>query len=211
MFPEQVTHPDLSLCSSPGLDRFLPGRSQAMRISVGPWGKVTDIFTIRDKVVAFFLSIFLHSFVGRQRCCWESIPDWGLPDHDCWCWLQGKHCFRFTAFWVATLKTGRVTCFLLPSWKKKSKSTMGLKLCRADSYHLLRPTWGNAHILRFQLRSKAMQVWGFPGGLVVRILGFHCSGLDSTSGQGTGTPQAKQHGQMNKWIKWFIQRKCVVI
>ena len=36
VFPEQVTHPDLSLCSSPGCDRLLPGRSQPLRISVGP-------------------------------------------------------------------------------------------------------------------------------------------------------------------------------
>ena len=56
-----------------------------------------------------------------------------------------------------------------------------------------------------------MQVWGFPGGLVIRILGFHYSGLDSISGQGTGTPQAKQHGQMNEWIQWYIQRKYPVI
>ena len=33
-----------------------------------------------------------------------------------------------------------------------------------------------------------MKVWEFPGGLVITILGFHCSGLDSISGQGTGTP-----------------------
>ena len=43
-----------------------------------------------------------------------------------------------------------------------------------------------------------MKVWEFPGGLVVRIVGFHCSGLGSNSGQGTGIPQAEQHGQMNK-------------
>ena len=36
MFPEQVTHPDLSLCSSAGCDRLLPGRSQVLMFSVGP-------------------------------------------------------------------------------------------------------------------------------------------------------------------------------
>ena len=45
-----------------------------------------------------------------------------------------------------------------------------------------------------------MKVWEFPGGLVIRILGFHCSGLDLLSVRGTGTPQAKQRGQMNKVV-----------
>ena len=35
---------------------------------------------------------------------------------------------------------------------------------------------------------------------MIRILGFHCSGLDLLSGWGTGTPQAKQRGQMNKVV-----------
>ena len=34
----------------------------------------------------------------------------------------------------------------------------------------------------------------FPGGLVVRILGFHCRGLGSIPGQGTEILQAMQHG-----------------
>ena len=34
----------------------------------------------------------------------------------------------------------------------------------------------------------------FPGGLVVRILGFHCHGPGSIPGQGTEIPQAG-HGQ----------------
>ena len=45
-----------------------------------------------------------------------------------------------------------------------------------------------------------MKVWEFHGGLVIRILSFHCSGLDLISGWGTGTPQAKQRGQMNKVV-----------
>ena len=31
--------------------------------------------------------------------------------------------------------------------------------------------------------------WEFPGGPVVRILGFHCHGPGSTPGQGTETAQ----------------------
>ena len=51
-----------------------------------------------------------------------------------------------------------------------------------------------------------MQVWGFLGGPVISILGFHCSGLDLISVQGTGTPQAKQHGQMNKVV--HLEKMC---
>ena len=38
----------------------------------------------------------------------------------------------------------------------------------------------------------SLKIWcrEFPGDLVVRILGFHCCGLDSIPGQGTKIPQA---------------------
>ena len=35
----------------------------------------------------------------------------------------------------------------------------------------------------------------FPGGLVVRIPGFHCNGPGSISGQGTDIPQIVWRGQ----------------
>ena len=38
----------------------------------------------------------------------------------------------------------------------------------------------------------------FPGGLVVRILGFHCHGLGSIPGQGTEIPQATWCGQKKR-------------
>ena len=38
----------------------------------------------------------------------------------------------------------------------------------------------------------------FPGGLVVRILGFHCHGAGSIPGQGTENPQAVRRGQKKK-------------
>ena len=38
----------------------------------------------------------------------------------------------------------------------------------------------------------------FPGGLVVRIPGFHCRGLVSIPDWGTETPQAMWHGLKNK-------------
>ena len=34
----------------------------------------------------------------------------------------------------------------------------------------------------------------FPGGLVIKILGFHGHGLGSVPGRGTEIPQAMQHG-----------------
>ena len=39
---------------------------------------------------------------------------------------------------------------------------------------------------------------GIPGGLVVRILGFHCRGKGSIPGQGTEIPQTAQLGQKKK-------------
>ena len=38
----------------------------------------------------------------------------------------------------------------------------------------------------------------FPGGLVVRIPGFHCGGPGSIPGQGTEILQATRHGQKKK-------------
>ena len=43
----------------------------------------------------------------------------------------------------------------------------------------------------------------FPGGLVVRIPGFHCHGPGSLPGQGTEIPQAVQRGQ-NIYIYFLI-------
>ena len=40
-----------------------------------------------------------------------------------------------------------------------------------------------------------MTIWEFPGGLVVRILGFNCHGPDSIPGWGTEIQQAMWHGQ----------------
>ena len=48
--------------------------------------------------------------------------------------------------------------------------------------------YANAHIwnlsFNFILSFKMMCIWEFPGGTVVRILGFHCRGLDSIPGWG---------------------------
>ena len=41
-------------------------------------------------------------------------------------------------------------------------------------------------------------LWEFPGGLMVRIPGFHCHGSSSVSGQGTEIPQAAWHDQKKK-------------
>ena len=38
----------------------------------------------------------------------------------------------------------------------------------------------------------------FPGGLVLRILGFHCHGPVSVPGQGTEIPQATQQNKQKK-------------
>ena len=46
--------------------------------------------------------------------------------------------------------------------------------------------------------SKNAKDWDFPGGLVVRVPGFHCRGLGSISGQGTEIPQAMQHGKKER-------------
>ena len=48
------------------------------------------------------------------------------------------------------------------------------------------------------LKDLRSSCWEFPGGLVVRILGFYCCGLDSVSGWGTEILQILQHGQKKK-------------
>ena len=66
---------------------------RALRFSMCPWGKVTDIFTIRNKVVSFLPSVFLLSFMGWHVAV-EREFSWGLADPDCGWWLQGNHGFR---------------------------------------------------------------------------------------------------------------------
>ena len=38
----------------------------------------------------------------------------------------------------------------------------------------------------------------FPGGLMVRVPGFHCQGPGSDPGQGTEIPQARWHSRKKK-------------
>ena len=42
-------------------------------------------------------------------------------------------------------------------------------------------------------------LWEFPGGLVVRILGFHCCDPGSVPGWGTEIWQAVWHSHKKKW------------
>ena len=51
----------------------------------------------------------------------------------------------------------------------------------------------------------------FPGGLVVRSLGFHRHGPGSIPGWGTEIPQATQHGQKKKKRRAELPEKCKVI
>ena len=74
-------------------DLLLPGKSQALRFSVCPRGKVTDIFTIRNKVVSSLSPVFLLSFMGGHVDV-EREFSWGLADPDCRWRLQGNHGFR---------------------------------------------------------------------------------------------------------------------
>ena len=56
---------------------------------------------------------------------------------------------------------------------------------------------------RVMLRGAAGE---FPDTLVVRIPGFHCHGLGSIPGWGTGIPQASRSGQ--KWKKKSGEGSC---
>ena len=120
MFPEQGTHPGRFLCLSPGCDRVLPGRSQALRISVGPWGKVTDIFTTRDKGVAFLLCVFLLSFVGWHVAVEREYSWLGIT----WPWLRvltsGPSWFQVCSFLSGKLKN-RHGDLLSPAFLKEKK------------------------------------------------------------------------------------------
>ena len=54
-------------------------------------------------------------------------------------------------------------------------------------------------VLRIYLKVlKMLMPLEFPGGLVVKIPGFHCHGQGSILGQGTEIPQAMQCGQKAK-------------
>ena len=46
-------------------------------------------------------------------------------------------------------------------------------------------------------RVYSVWIWGFSGGLVDGILGFHCRGLGSVPGRGTDIPQAVRCDQRN--------------
>ena len=46
-----------------------------------------------------------------------------------------------------------------------------------------------------EVLMKTWQHWEFPGGIVVRIHGFHCPGLGSTVNQGTKILQVTWYGQ----------------
>ena len=48
------------------------------------------------------------------------------------------------------------------------------------------------HISCIPLGTERIQAWEFPGGLVVRILGFHCYGPGSIPGWGTDIQRATQ-------------------
>ena len=54
------------------------------------------------------------------------------------------------------------------------------------------------------LCQKQRTLWEFPGGPVVRILGFYCHGLCLIPGQGTETLQASQCSQKKKKKKAFL-------
>ena len=61
------------------------------------------------------------------------------------------------------------------------------------SYHLFSTQQPD----RWLLSSKPFHA-EFPGGLVVRIPGFHCHGPGSIPGQGTEIPQPTRHSQKTK-------------
>ena len=50
------------------------------------------------------------------------------------------------------------------------------------------------------VKSKVLLSCKFPGGIVVRILGFHCHGLGSVPGQG---PEISQ-------VTWPKNKKCII-
>ena len=54
---------------------------------------------------------------------------------------------------------------------------------------------GQSPTRKAQIKTKVRE---FAGGLMIRILGFHCCGLGSVPGQGTEILQAPQRGQKTK-------------
>ena len=50
----------------------------------------------------------------------------------------------------------------------------------------------------YKPKEPKAESWEFPSGLVIRILGFHCRGLDSIPGQRSEIPEASQSDQKKK-------------
>ena len=48
---------------------------------------------------------------------------------------------------------------------------------------------------------KDSELIKFPGGLMVRVLGFHCSGQGSVPGGGTEIVQSKKRKEDKEWKK----------
>ena len=70
----------------------------------------------------------------------------------------------------------------------------------------------NKKEVKLQVNFKIDFRWGeegFPGGLVVRILGFHCHSASSIPGQGTEIPQAAQCRGKNIYIYISIIYKII--
>ena len=100
------------------------------------------------------------------------------------------------------------------SW---SSQTMGSGWCSLAGNTGAEPTKRNlgSNYDNGQLAQENLTInicfWEFPGGLMVRILGFPCQGPDSAPGRGTDIPQTAWHGQKTKTKKhlllWFEKFK----
>ena len=60
-------------------------------------------------------------------------------------------------------------------------------------------------------RKKKKDCWEFPGGLEVRIPGFHCCGPGSIPAQGTEILQLAQHGPKKKKFARKRKRNRVMV
>ena len=78
----------------------------------------------------------------------------------------------------------------------------GISVCQRKTYFVIRYVVWERNLITYRKTSRA-----FPGGPVVRTLGFHSRGHSWIPGQGNKIRHAERHGQKNKRINILKREK----
>ena len=85
-------------------------------------------------------------------------------------------------------------------WHIRKNSTVAILILEEKNEFKVKINKGKIEILYADKENNKLRRNNreFPGGLVVRILGFHCCDPGSGPGRGTEVPQAVQHDRKKK-------------